>query len=92
MNKKYSYKLNKVYDFKPIEMEDHIKKNTDLKICEHLIKRFVSYGDLRNEVIELEQIKRKIKKLVKEDNESYNLKQASVKYYYHYLMEKYGNQ
>ena len=92
MNKKYSYKLNKVYDFNPIEMEEHITTKTDLKICDYIIKRFASYGDLQNEVIELEQIKRKIKKLVKEDNESYNLKQASVKYYYYYLMEKYGNQ
>lgn len=89
MNKRYSNELNKVYDFSPMEMEEHITKNTDLKICEFVIRSFTNYGDLKDEIIELEQIKRKVKKLIKKDFESYNLKQASVKYYYHYLREKY---
>ena len=88
-SKSYETGLNKLYDFEPETMEKHITNNTDLKICEYVIREFQKYGDCKNEVLELEQIKKKIKKFVNADSLEYNLKQASTKFMYHYLREKY---
>ena len=88
-SKNYEVGLNKIYDFNPDELEKYAMLNSDLKLCQDIIKKFGAYGDCSKEIIELERIKRQIKKLVKLDANSFNLIQASTKYMYHNLKEKY---